>query len=105
MSIYGEWKAATIASGGTSSAEVDLGRDYNYLEIQIPSLTSCTLKIQVAEKTGGPFYDLGDGVTTSPGTHNYADVFRLGGYQFIKVVTSEAQGAQRLIRVRGMRGL
>ena len=105
MSSYGEWKAATIASGGTSSAEVDLGQDYNYLEIQIPTLTSCTLKIQVAEKTGGPFYDLGDGVATGAGTHNYADVFKLGGYQFIKVVTSESQGAQRLIRVRGMRNI
>ena len=105
MSIYGEWKAATIASGGTSSAEVDLGRDYNYLEIQIPTLTSCTLKIQVAEKTAGTFYDLGDGVTTNPGTHNYADTFKLGGYQFIKVVASATQDEQRLIRVRGMRGV
>ena len=105
MSIYGEWKAATVASGQTSSAEVDLGRDYNYLEIQIPTLTSCTLKIQVAEKTGGTFYDLGDGVTTNAGTHNYADVFKLGGYQFIKVVSSVAQGAERLIRVRGMRNI
>ena len=104
MSLYGEWKAATIANAGTSSAEVDLGRDYDYLEIQIPTLDDpSTIKIQVAEKTGGTFMDLGDAVTTAAGAHNYADVFHLGGYQFIKVVADNAQDAERLIRVRGMR--
>ncbi len=104
MSEYGSWKAATISAGGTSSLEVDLGRDYDYLEIQIPTLVSCTIKLQVAEKTGGTFYDLGDGVTTSAGTFNYADVFILGGWQFIKVVASVTQtSTDRLIRVRGMR--
>jgi len=104
MSLYGEWKAATIPLDGTSSAEVNLGRDYDYLEIQIPTLVSCTIKLQVAEKTGGTFRDFGDGVTTDPGTHDYHDVFYLGGWQFIKVVSSVAQtGSDKLIRVRGMR--
>ena len=103
MSIYGDWKVATISAGETSSAEVDLGRDYDFLEIQIPTLISGTVKIQVAELTGGTFYDLGDGITTASGTHNYHDVFKLGGYQFIKVVSSSTQTTERLIRVRGMR--
>ena len=104
MSLYGDWKAATIASAAASSDEVDLGRDFDFLEIQIPTLdTSTTVKIQVAEKTSGTFYDLGDGITTAAGTHNYADVFRLGGYQFIKVVADNTQDSERLIRVRGMR--
>ena len=102
MSMYGEWKAATI-TGGTSSDEVDLGRDYDYLEIQIPTLDSAaTIKIQTAEATGGTFRDLGDGETTEAGTHNYNDVFKLGGWQFIKVVASVAQTSVA-IRVRGMR--
>lgn len=106
MSLYGEWKAATIPGADTThSAEVDLGREYDYLEIIIPTLNpSCTLKIQVAEKTGETDYDLGDSVTTTAGTHNYADIFPLFGFQFITVVTSEAQtGGDKLIRVRGMR--
>ena len=104
MSLYGEWKVATIATDAVTSAEVDLGRDYDFLEIQIPTLVSGTVKIQVAETTGGTFYDLGDGITTAAGTHNYADVFKLGGYQFIKVVSSATQtSTDRLIRVRGMR--
>ena len=104
MSLYGEWKAATIALGASSSAEVDLGRDYDFAEIQIPTLDDpSTIKLQVAEKTGGTFYDLGDGVTTAAGAHNYATVFKLGGFQFIKVVADNAQAAERLIRIRGMR--
>lgn len=103
MSLPGNWKAATIAQSATSSSEVNLGRDYDFLDIQIPTMDTCTIKITVAEKTGGTFFDLGDGVTTASGTHNYADVFKLGGYQFIKVVASASQtSAQRLIRVRGM---
>ena len=101
MSIYGDWKAATI--NNTDSSEIDLGRDYDFLEIQIPTLVSCTIKIQTAEKTGGSFLDLGDGITTATGTHNYHDVFKLGGYQFIKVIASAGQSGDKLIRVRGMR--
>ena len=105
MSIYGEWLAATIVTSGTgkTSAEVDLGRDWDFLEIQIPTIQSGTIGIEVAEKTSGTFYALGDGVTTDASTHNYADVFKLGGYQFIKVVCSFQQTTQRLVRVRGMR--
>ena len=101
---YSDWKAATIVAGTKSSAEIDLGREYDFLGIIIPTLVSSTIKIQASETQGGTFYDLGDGITTDAGTHNYADVFYLGGYQFIKVVASETQTAtDRLIRVRGMR--
>ncbi|KKL74361.1 hypothetical protein LCGC14_2065630, partial [marine sediment metagenome] len=34
---------------------------------------------------------------------NYHDTFKLGGYQFIKVVSSVTQSGTVLIRVRGMR--
>jgi len=104
MSVYGEWKAATITVAlGTTSAEVDLGRDYDFLEVQIPTIQTATLKLKTAEKTGGTFKDLGSGVTTADGTHNYHDVWGLGGWQFIKVVASNTQTTERLIRVRGMR--
>lgn len=101
MSVYGEWKAATL-TGSTTSAEVDLGRSYDFLEIKIPTLDSAaTIKIQTAEKTGDTPLDLGDGITTAAGTHNYHDVFKLGGWQFIKVVASVSQTSVA-IRVRGM---
>ena len=103
MSVHGIWQAATIDNGDTSSDEVDLGRDYDFLEVIIPTLTSCTIKIQTAEESGDTPLDLGDGITTATGTHNYHDVFKLGGWRYIKVVASAAQSGNKLIRVRGMR--
>ena len=103
MSWYGNWLAATIANGETTSAEVDLGRSMELIQIQIPTVTSCTLKAQVAEGPGGTYRDLGESVTTPTTTGAYSDIWNLGGYQFIKIVSSGAQGAERLIRVRGMR--
>ena len=102
MSIYGEWLAATIALNGTSSAAVNLGKDCDFLEIQIPTVTSCTLGLQVSEKLAGTYDDLGEGVTTDTTTGSYFDVWKLGGWRYIKVVSSATQGAERLIRVRGM---
>ena len=104
MSYYGDWLAATIADEATSSAEVNLGGNFDYLQIQIPTIDAATIKIQVSESSGGTFYDLGDGITTAAGAHTYADVFKLGGYQFIKVVSSATQSTSEvLIRVRGWR--
>ena len=104
MSFYGQWLAASIADESSSSAEVNLGGNFDFLQIQIPETVAATIKIQVSETSGGTFYDLGDGITTAAGTHEYADVFKLGGYQFIKVVSSVSQTDEGVsIRVRGWR--
>lgn len=101
MSLYGEWKAATITD--TDSSAIDLGWSWDFLEIQIPTLVSCTIKIQVAEKLADTYRDLGDGITTAAGIHNYHDVFKLGGWRYVKVIASTGQGGAKAIRVRGMR--
>jgi len=103
MSLYGRWLPATIASGGTSSDAVNLGMDADAVCIQLPTLTSCTIKLQVAEESGGTYQDLGSGVTTATTTGAYNTMLKAGGYSHIKVVSSAAQGAERLIRVRGMK--
>ncbi len=103
MSIYGSWLAATISNGQSSSAAIDLGREYDYLSIQIPPMNLCKMYLKVAEKVGDTYYDLGKDTTTNEETFNRADVWRLGGWRFIKVVTTAAQSANRLIRVSGMR--
>ena len=104
MSVYGAWKAATIADTDTSSDEVDLGRDYKWVQIIIPTIKSANISFTVAEKTGGTFQALGSGsqvITASTGA--FTTVATIGGFQFIKVVSSVAQDAERLIRVRGSR--
>jgi len=105
MSIYGTWKTATItvATNATHSAEVDLGNDWDFLDIIIPSLTSCTLKLQAAQTTGGTFQDLGSGVTTPTTIGSYSDVWTLGGYRYVKVVSSASQGANETFQLRGWR--
>lgn len=105
MSLYGEWKNAviTIATDDDLSAEVDLGNNYEFMQIILPTLTSCQVSVQVSDTTGGTFVDLGNSQTTDTTTGGYATTFKLGGYQFIKVKTSAAQGANRTIKVRGSR--
>ncbi len=104
MSLYGDWKAATIANNGTASAEVDLGRDYEWVQIIIPTITSANISFQVAETTGGTFQALGSGTQViTAGTGGFTTVATLGGFQFVKVISSATQAAERLIRIRGYR--
>ena len=105
MSVYGEWKDATItiATDDDLTPEVDLGRDFEYLDIIIPTLTSCQVSLEVAQLTGGTFQDLGDDVKTDTTTGAYTTTFLLGGYQFIKLKTSAGQGSNRTFKVRGWR--
>ena len=103
MSVYGQWLAATISAGSDRSSAIDLGREYDYLEIQIPGMDACKLSLQVAEKLGDTYYDLGKDITTNEETFNRADVWKLGGYRFIKVVASKSPTSDALIRVCGMR--
>ena len=103
MSVYGQWVAATISAGNVSSSAVDLGREYDYLSVQIPSMDKCKLSLEVSERLGGTYYKLGNDVTTEEETYGRADVWRLGGYRFIKVVATTRPKADALIRVCGMR--
>ena len=103
MSAYGGWRTATIANGAATSDEVDLGRDFEFLDIILPTLTSCTIKIQVAKVGSGTYQDLGSSITTGTTTGAYSTTFKLGGWQNIKVVSSVNQGAAKSIEVRGWR--
>ena len=106
MSVYGQWKNATItiATNNTTSAAVDLGRDYDYLQVYIPTIDSANISFTVAELTGGTYYTLGSGnAVVTAGTGGFITTVNLGGYQFIKVVTSAVQTANRTFRVRGSR--
>ena len=103
MSMYGAWLPATISQGTAITSAIDLGRDYDYLSIQIPSMDECKLSVWIAEKEGGTYLALGQPADTEEETFDRADVWRLGGYRFIKIAATQSQSAERLIRVRGMR--
>lgn len=102
MSVCGTWKTATIAASDTTSTEIDLGDNFDFMNVIIPTITNCKLSVQVAQASGGTFYDLGDGTVTSHTiTGNFATVFEVGGYQFVKIKSSVTQAAERSFEVRG----
>ena len=111
--IAGVWKTALIdiSVSATLSAEVDLGGDYEFLLVLIPTITNSTVTVQVAEASGGtflPVYALDDDATgnfahaTSAATTTMAVTFRIGGVQFIKILCGSAQTTtDKTFRVRG----
>ena len=104
-SVVGEWMGAHIMKGGTSTGAIDLGDNFMYLNVVIPTLDAATVKVTVSESINGTYYTL-DSVTTASGTHNYATTLKCGGYRFIKLVASAAQSTTaRQIRLRGLGGV
>jgi len=93
--IHGEWVSCAI--DGTTSAVCDLGRVYEKVCVLLPTFTSDTCKVQGAMLTGGTYYDLytynpDDGhvdlMQVESGNGGYFCIFPIGGFQFLKFVTS-----------------
>ena len=104
MSIYGQWVDAAISAGQPRTSAIDLGRDYDFLEVMLPGMAACTLTAEVSEQEAGTYFSLlGDETTVDEGGDKRADVWRLGGHRFIKIVSSVAQPNAVTIRIRGMR--
>lgn len=119
--ITGSWKDGLIDIdvGANLTTEIDLGRPYEKLLIICPTLTvSASVRIDVAEKTGGTFYALHYGgrtkddtiatqlwTTAAYTTAVFATVCeRLGGYQFIKInLSADQTGSDITFRVCGVR--
>lgn len=47
--------AATFASGATTTSEVDIGKAYDIVMIEMPSATTYNINLQGANATGGNF--------------------------------------------------
>jgi hypothetical protein len=100
----GTWADCIIANGETTSAAVDVGRNYRYLQVVLPELTSGSLSLHVSEAIDGTYQELkpnGESAVYGPTTGQHNDTWWLLGWQFVKIVSSAAQGAERTFRVRG----
>lgn len=86
----GPIKNTTIAASGTVSTDVDLEGHFSHLLIQIPTIDSANISLQAALDPGGTFQALGSAVYAA-GTGAKNNTFKLGGWRYIKVVTSAAQ--------------
>jgi len=97
--IVGKWVTCTITSG-TTTTECDLGREYETVLVQLPSLTSGTVAVQGSKYSGDTAKDIYTYVPTTGAviqmitaatTGNYLCVFPIGGFRFIKFVCGASQ--------------
>jgi hypothetical protein len=99
---------AIIAASGTTSNAVDLA-GFGLIGLLLPALTDCDLTFQVAETETGTYrtiYNSDDTVfTVDAGTGNRAiatdHLAPLSAYRWVRVVSSETQEAERILRFIG----
>lgn len=95
---------ATITAQGTTSNVVDL-RGYGLIGLILPALTAANLTFLVSEAEGGTYRVLNDAaaaaVTITAGAGDRAiatdGLVPLSAYRWVKVVSSEAQEAERIL--------
>jgi hypothetical protein len=107
MSIWGQWLPATVAKDDNPalSGEVDLGQEFEYLNILIPTIDSADVSLYVSIESGGTYYplDLSTNVFAAA-TGGLMTTFDLGGYRFIKILCSATQTTAAVaFKVRGYR--
>ncbi len=83
------------------SEAVDLGMEAEYLQIQIPTLDSCQIGLQVCNTPDGTYAVLGASALTDTTTGGYTDIFTLGGFRYIKITSSVGQSADETFTMRG----
>tara|TARA_Y100000310_G_C20127633_1_gene554374 strand:- start:213 stop:536 length:324 start_codon:yes stop_codon:yes gene_type:complete len=106
MTVYGEWQTGHLNNSvsNTLTNIVDLGRDYDFLNVLFPSLTNTQIACQVAAPSDtDTFVTLGDGVNVDWTAGNRASVLLIGGWRFVKLLTTDAQAANRSFKMRGLR--
>lgn len=98
--ITGSWVTGTIADEGTLSGEIDLGRSYEKVIIEIPTIDTAQITIRGAEISGGTYYDLhvtdpADGgnnkLISASGTGGITWVAPIGGFRYLKLFSSATQ--------------
>lgn len=97
-------KTASIASGQTTSGEIDLGGCALVGVFMPAAFTGTTLKIQTAPASGGTFVTLQDGAgsdySLTVAASKYVPVSNLAivaGMRFIKFVSGSSEAADRTI--------
>lgn len=103
--LIGAWKTATLtfATDSQNTAEVNLGSDFEAIEIDVPTIESAEIQAKVANETGGTFDLIGVEEPVQASTGGFRTTLPLGGkYQFVKIYLSAAQTANRSFSVRGI---
>jgi hypothetical protein len=95
-----------ISDSTTISDEVNLGGNYQWLMLEVPTIDTAILTVHVAREAGGTFRSLHTAgadtqIASDSGTGDFMWGFPIHGAQFIKVVASAAQTADRTFYARG----
>lgn len=98
----GPWTSVTLVNTETTSAAIDLKRVFDIIQVDFPAMNSCSISFEVSRTVGGTYNALGNSVAANIGTGSIQDVYKLGGHQFIKLVSSVTQNADRAIFYRGI---
>jgi hypothetical protein len=90
--------SVTVASGATSSSEVDLGAHFSRALINIPASNTWDTQLLVAADTGGTYANLYTGISTqftvaSSISNAMIPVENVGRWVKIEVTTAAADGA------------
>jgi hypothetical protein len=94
--------SVTIASGQTTSPEIDLAGT-TLVGILFPTITSTTVKFQAASVSGGTYATLVDGAgndiskTIASGKYLPLDPVNFRGVQFLKLIFGSSEGADRTL--------
>lgn len=102
--LVGEWKTCTVDNASTTSDALDLGDDFQYVQIYVPTITEGTVKLLVSESLDGTYAadNVTEGVVTSTGGL-YTNLEH-GGFRYIKIICGATQiGGDVDFRVRGWR--
>lgn len=100
--LPGTWKDATIAVGSTESTAVDLGRSYDWVNIQVPGLhPSAFLNLKTCEVLGGTYRELDTEILADVGNGNCHQSFEIGNWQYVKIKLSVSQTESKTFRIRG----
>ncbi len=109
----GQWKDALVdvSVDADLSEEVDLGAPFEDLVVLIPTIKSATVTVHVAKEKGGTYYPLhilDDDATGSFVSANTAAttsnciIFRIGGFQFVKIALGATQDNDTTFVIRGL---
>uniref|UniRef100_A0A6M3IUH7 Tail protein n=1 Tax=viral metagenome TaxID=1070528 RepID=A0A6M3IUH7_9ZZZZ len=95
-----QWLAVNVANTAVNSAEVDLGRTFDKLQVDLPTIDASSINIGVSRTSGGTYKFLKNEALVDFTTGGMQHVFNIWGYQYLKLICNNAQTANRTFYVR-----
>ncbi len=113
--LYGSWVSSTIEgdnsttvwTDNTTTEVIDLGRNYRYVSIVLPTINSCNITVKATRTyngttDNGTFVNIGVATTLIANSTGGAwETVTLNGVRWLQLTCSENQTAARTFYLRG----